>query len=683
MLKSNTTNTFSQCTFSCLLLTCLFFWPFSSARAATAQLSSIYDLLLSDDTPTEDLQFYLSGFDTILTDHPASLSGPRSPKHILSSQDYIALQFHGTPGKPNYYFAQVQTASSIGPITVPLVESDTPGIYRNTQYIYLSDSDGETIISNAPNKYRVRAIDEEIFTATVTSVEGTHTSKSVMVDEGEYGSCGIHIFYSDAEKVAEELNTLKWIGVLQEFKDTAGNPADSDHTPMQNFIKKSTNDATYTLKGESDFLHFTAHGDYDGRLVDNDTYPPISDVIIRPTEISQSQHYTNDVDWIFINACNTLNHFSYNTGLNDWMNVLAGTNRRAHALLGYDEPVSGDLSLNFESFFSRIGSSVAPETILNGFFNAMTDGSFDEPCAMVFHEENLADKFQVITQDSNGNRYRYYWYNTTTDTLNQPPTIVKTADGTIVRSSVDLKAVDTPNLAPVIMRKKAFKTTPEGYRATERHYGLNTLDKDNNGLSEQNQDAFEAEDKGVNALQNAFGPLPRNAYGPQINTLNMQRFQWENAAIPLGEQTAVSQTIRYEHILNGVPVIGDVMAASVSGNRVTKLRGCWHEQIGIKLRLQAGTQLLNATNALEHAVKGLNHAQGSNKTKGVDETVTLNEVKLCYYGFQDSDKNVKTFNPTWQFQFTEGSKRKNIYVDAQTGNLRPDTEINNAMRRIQ
>lgn len=642
------------------------------AMAANNFSPAIYTLLLNEEP---NLNYYLNDYQLELTDYKEAPLRPASPKFVLASTDGVNFEFRGKPGKTNYYFARVKGSNSTSQIAFYMVESSTPGLYRNPRPIRLSDKD-----SMGSSFDTIKFRDEDTLTTTISAAgEGVIASKSIMLDKGEFASCGISIFFSDATRVKNNISALNWVNAgYQEFSDAAGNEANPDHLLMQNFIKDAGDNTA--ANGEADFLHFTSHGDHDGRLVDDDS-PWGEDIIIRPSEINTDQDMNSDLEWVFINACSTLDQDD--TGLDNWMGVLKGTIHPVHGLLGFYEPVSANLSVEIDSFFSRLGSSESPETYLNAFFNAMTSGSSDEPCAMVAHVENIDDTLKVLTQDSSNNQYRYYWYNLSSFIdKSKDDTIIKTADGTSVASKVDLDSFDYKNIKSVILKQKEFSTYPDNYQQTKLKCGmviLNSGDK----IANKNQDEFTALAKAEEALTASFGPLPDDAYGPQSGSLKMQDFTWQdNSALRSNEIVDIARTFKYTHYINGIPVVGDMLAATISGNEVIKLKGNWHEYVSTAATSDItpdNEKILAASVALDYALTGLKSGTDI-KAKNAGSP-TLEEAELCYYGLQN-DSEIKTYLPTWRFRFKENNKLKNVFVDAYSGEIHPDKEIAEAFSRV-
>nr|WP_320009761.1 DUF6345 domain-containing protein [uncultured Desulfobulbus sp.] len=642
----------------------------------TKFLAPIFSLLLTEES---NFTYFLNGYTQKATDYKASLLRPASPKHVLATTDEINFEFTGKPHTSNYYLATVQSSVSESPLSFYLVESGTPGVYRNPLPLRLAETDAldETY-------YLIKFKDEERLTTVISIPEGTSVlESSILLDRGEFASCGISIFFSDATQVYDAMTELSWANAgYQEFNDSAGSVADPDHLPMQNFVKNGGLDlASY---GEADFLHVTSHGDYDGHLYDQDS-PAGLDIILRPTDIDLEYDLNQDVEWLFLNACDALNHAE--TGRDAWMDILTGSPHPLHGLLGFDEAVSADLSVQISSFFARLGATTSPETYLEAFFNAMTDGFFDEPCAMAVHEENINDTLKILTQDSTNNSYRYYWYDVYG--FGEHPTeevLIKTTQGTTLRSQVDLAALAPPVLQPIVLRPTDFAPAPEEYAETTYSGGLVVLDRKSARLGEEAQEPNAALRGAQEELQRVFGLLPEDAQEPEIGILKMQRLTISSATTHSEPAVEIARTIRYSHYLNHIPVVGDILAATISGDTVLKLRGNWHQPVSVKSLATADAgktpePLMTAQAAVEYALSGM--GSGNKGTIKDEEELLLEQAELCYYGLQDTAEGSKTYRPTYRFRFREKNRRKDIYIDAVSGAMHPAKEVSEAMRRIR
>jgi hypothetical protein len=352
-----------------------------------------------------------------LDDWPETSPGAndRSAKHIFGKLDPIYVEVRGLGTDPisqEIIYDAVQVTSECDTSGVPLTLKET-GV--NTAIFNNSLSDGELLyLSTATSQSsgdKIRVIDEEVLTFKLNKDPLCY--RDVMVDRGEYSVCGIHAFFRDATTFKDEMEKSRvdwWQAGCVKYPNNVGGAGNL----MRIFIKNAgSNSADHR---EADFLFYTCHGSSDGYLWDErGLFPGVE--IMRPSDINNDSDWNNDVEWIWADACCTLN--VPGGGYKAWDNALFGLPRPAHMILGYHKVVKGDCRGIIEDFFNHACGHVCgnpPDTIVSSFYHANTDGSEEEPCAIVEHLDNDGDKLKVVTRDTDSTSMKYYWYDTDAET---------------------------------------------------------------------------------------------------------------------------------------------------------------------------------------------------------------------------------------------------------------------------
>ncbi len=332
---------------------------------------------------------------SLLDDWPETATQLRSPKYIFGQDDPIYVEVRNLGIDPDVAetftdIVKVQSESG-GVVELTLKETgpDT-NIFDNItaagELLYLSDVTG----SGAGDEIEI--VDEELlkFSLEIQPDSANYDScYRVMVDRGEYASCGIDVFFHDATKFKSEMDKsrVSWYEVgYQNYSNTTGSdPAE----PMKHFIKNAGLNGSDNL--EADFLFYTSHGTANGDLYDNDS-PGVK--IMGACDIGNASDWNSDVEWIWADACKILNDSG--GGCNAWDDALFGSPRPAHMILGYHWNVGGDQTGEIETFFDY---STENSTIVSSFYHACTDG-WNDPGAIVEHKDNDGDKLKSVTRDT-------------------------------------------------------------------------------------------------------------------------------------------------------------------------------------------------------------------------------------------------------------------------------------------
>jgi len=387
--------------------------PDSRKADTNGQYELIPVELIRDDalrTDDDDLK-------TKLDDWPESGPEPRSPKYLFAQDDNIFVRVTGPQGMGNDKIkVKVTSESDTSGITFDLAEASS-GVYINkspAKPLRLGDK-----TETKSDCVTIKVVDEEVLTFTLI-FNGVDTGKfaDVMVDRGEFASCGINVFYGNSTGDRTTMRTQA-ITNTKLFDVGDGNYPDNvvaQGNAMKTFIKNAGENKAENK--EADLLSVSSHGEPSGDLGDNDsnnshTYTgntcTIGNLtfthgdtfgggrIISPSDISNSADWNNDVEWVMLLSCLQLNPAGGGSG--NWDDALYGNPRRIHAILGAYKPFSGDLRSRLTDFWTDLRDNRA--YIIDAYTKALGSGSNPEPWAYVAVSSNMKDRLKELTRDRN------------------------------------------------------------------------------------------------------------------------------------------------------------------------------------------------------------------------------------------------------------------------------------------
>lgn len=577
-----------------------------------------------------------------LDDWPAETGKLRSPKYIFGKKDSIYIRVKGPAWLGSNLSVRVTSESDTDGVEIDLVE--TNGTYVNDAQRGLLRLGDATVAG--PTNF-IKVVEEDVLTFKL-KVRGCETgyNPDVMVDRGEHAECGISVFFGDAAAFNGEMdaNRVHWWNVgYAQYSDQCASPSDQDYGKMPSFIRSSGTNKANSV--ESDFFLYTCHGDNGGNgvLLDNSGNP-----IMYPSNMANSSDWNNDVEWVWADACSTLS--TNGTGRDGWDDALFGTDRPAHMILGYWQGVGTDIADEIQSFFDYATNM----TIVEAYFHANTEGSFNEPCAIVAHGENASDKLKEVTRDTSSTALRYYWYEQ--DNWNQE-SYAKTlrVRGVDVCLSHALPSNYPSSLAPLVLRQRSIFRKPAHFQQRSRPNGVTVLLRTTADLAlrSQPQDPAVLADT---ALTAALGRIPQDAVVSVTGVLYSVDYQ---RGSPFPPPRVLYRVPQHIHTIDGIPVLGDFLTATVSSSHVAKLAICWHD---LRARKRAETApVSDAISALGVAVLRINPT--ITKTREQPQ-VHLRNAQLVYAALSRTTDPEITYSPAWLFEFVIRGRIYRVVVDA-------------------
>jgi len=132
----------------------------------------------------------------------------------------------------------------------------------------------------------------------------------------------------------------------------------------------------------------------------------------------------------------------------------------------------------------------------------------------------------------------------------------------------------------------------------------------------------------------------------------------------------------YPHAHGAIAIEGDILSAAVAGDRLVKIRVCWHKIVD-QNDLQK-MMVVDVEQSLAAAAESLVEKFGNTRNL----VFKLRQARLCYYGFHDAGKASKLFLPAWHFRFEKDGRLYHKYVNAHTSEaINFELDIANAHRK--
>jgi hypothetical protein len=579
----------------------------------------------------------------------------------------------GPPGLGNSTFdVKVTSESDTTGVTISLDEISA-GVYQNTsaggELLRLADSS-----SQGPVDY-IQVVEEEVLTFTLLVDQAatgcSQCTKSVMVDKGEYAAGGIQVFMADATEFKDEMedDRVNWQRAgYQEFANDVGGAAGN---AMQLFIENGG--ASTANRIESDFMLYTCHGEADGDLIDNDSP---GQRIMQASDIANGSDWNNDAEWVWSDACLTLNVTG--GGRNAWDDALFGAPRPSHMILGYHDDASPDLTGEIDDFFDH-AADASPEDIVDSYLHANTDGLSDEPCAIVEHIDNDGDYLKSPTRDTGDTDLRYYWYDKAENEWNHTDYTKGTL--TLHGVTVDIRT-DLPQkrvqLCPLRASVLVPKKRPVSMKVTESFCGLTTFWKSFTRRPLTVQAADRAEAIALAVLGDLCGGrIPEDAVKVGTGTFYALDFQIGDQ-IALADGVPFGRMLMYRHAYGNIPIEGDILGAAVCAEDVIKVRSCWHTVTG-----EVEAEKKQVSSVMDSLAVGVAHLAA--KWGGQERLqCMLAAAELVYYGFHQAGQEEKIFTPVWRFRFLRGGRGYTCYVDAFANRVIPfDDDMARGMQKVR
>ncbi len=259
--------------------------------------------------PACALLVYRDVFQNLLTDWPEAGGLPRSPRFVFGKVDPITVEVRLKKQLPSPVVVEVINTTSFEQHDVNCdYVSYSNGWYiyrlRSTEYIYLIGSPPAN-----PTGTTFGMVNEEVLHFTVKGSSPPCT-QNWMVDRGEragggavfYGGpigdqtvCRFPQWYENGDHDFDMVNPThdpKKVGIV----DPANFPA------VKAFINNAGENPSDG--GQADILHWSSHGEYDGRLLDNNGIP--SAPLFQP--LKDGKTWDSDVEYVILAACSTLSN---------------------------------------------------------------------------------------------------------------------------------------------------------------------------------------------------------------------------------------------------------------------------------------------------------------------------------------------------------------------------------------
>ncbi|MFC1546712.1 DUF6345 domain-containing protein [bacterium] len=577
------------------------------------------------------------GCSSLLTDWAAANNKPRSPKKIFRDTDGIYCVLSPVDSSISSIQINVKSESDPDGISLTLDKRVGTGL-ANTSALYLSDSSGWNYL---------KVLGEEVITFTYQNIIA-----SVMVDIGQYAAGGINVFYSDVTEFVSGMSSSGFKKIAEKsFSDDTGTWGD-----MKTFIKNSEDSSQLYI--ESDLLMYTCHGYDNGNLYDNN-----GKVIMYPSDIYNYSDWNNDVEWIFSDACSTLDS---SNGRYQWDDALFGSPKPAHMILGYHDPVSADLSNPIYYFTLYLEwDYLVVEAFCQGHWTQ------DEPYAILAHNDNIGDKLTEVTQDSFNTDMKYYWYDGS-DTSSGTYYKSLNIDGTILEIPETESLTQAQKIASIKMKLRAPKIRIKSadMQKVKLKQGTEIFSKPMGVARKSNFLTQDVTKKAKKLIEEIYEGSVSTLSTPQINTAYSLDFV-RGESIDKSKGKPIAQLIKQEQMYNGFPVFGDEVSVVIANDDIIQYKNCIHEV----MKKESDKNILPEEEIVKKLIKYLK--QTIYKT---GETIKIVSKRLGYFGYHEVKKTIKEFLPAWEYKTEKKGRIYTIYIDASNGNIFDKNVIREAMQ---
>ena len=608
-----------------------------------------------------------------LKDWKASAGNLRSPWCILNQQDTIYVKIKGPKGKGNnYYTVRVRNSGwqSGHFVDLPLTEvvyNTKVSVYKNLNHPLRIDNVG-TRTENGTGKHFVCLQDENVVTFKllgpdlVTELGNT----DIMLDRGEFASCGIQLFYNSDRPVVRN-GALTQCNFFDSGDRTYANEIGGPDNPMASFIKNVG--ASRLNDGEADILSVSCHGDTDGLLYDD---RPINQVILNPGNINNNTDWRIDVDWVLLAACSTLN--TQDGGLQAWRHTMQGNPRRVHGILSACRLLDEDLSNQLAGFWTRLKNGAQFKA---AYVMAMSFDGQPQPYAVAYYHGNRFDKLREITADvtagepnidyisidvlgptretnhfrenkSSGLAQTYIAEGKCNISSEIPETPIQELYSEIVGTRRLLFPLKLPNM----------ETCWLGGDGQMQYQGA-TLDA--------NTQASPVEDSIASVNQFIENYFPEEYNRAKLEEINyMHHVSWVN---DVKKDVVTGYTVNYSLCFDNIPIDGDGIRIMIAGSNISA--ASFKSHTNLQAIVMEKSKVLSFVESLRKNIYGIKTDMGIMR----EQECTIKYISLIYMKKANQDIN-KTGDTRMQLAwkcYVEPSgdnrkmKAKFVYIDAVTG----------------
>ena len=615
-----------------------------------------------------------AGKRELLNDWPATLTLPRSPKHILGETDNIYIELPVT-GLGSSFEAQVSSASDSTGIAVAL--NDDLSKYTNrssNRGLRLSTA------SSGPSR-ELQVIDEELVTFTIKHNGSAIGDVDVMLDRAEFASGGIEAFYQNASgdksvvTAAAGARGFFEAGVL----DGANTGAPG---AIRTFVRNAGEDAIEHR--EADLFHISCHGSDDGIFWDDG-----GGVIINPTTHFTPSDWNDDVEWIVAATCSQLNPAG--GGRAAWQSVISS--RGMHGILGAYDPLPADLRGRFTTFWNNINDEPGGRNMsyLEAYRDAMEDAPAC-PWAVLYRDANEEDRLKKVRRDTPGGVILYDAENEpiivncgrgAEKEKNEEKAAAKLVDGGKGRIVANWEKRESGIAA---RRLNEFELSPERIaRLKKRLPGKGNHRRRDGGYSfwkrtattETDLTKEQALELAVELVNRELPELVGNIKFRGVSTRSREAFSGTTGE-SLGKMTT-GYTVSFEVIHDGVPVWRDGMSIGISGNVIDKLMFRYHaisdaenQADEPKAEPQGEPRERKLLDFPEVLAKSINEVK---RQHNFDADYEVLSPRLYYVAPENARgeifKEVSDFRLAWYAQFRHPERRSLVtaWFDAATGEI--------------
>lgn len=636
----------------------------------------------------------------------------------------------GSYAYPNLYIEIDATGGDSGVIDTASLdvtsESDSTGIevsftetgvntnkYQANNPIHLATASNQ-------NNLELKVLDEETL-----SVDGTDGPE---VDRGEVatitGYVGGPYIQSQADGGADAVDEFldKDSGADPYFWWDGGHDR-SENATFDSFIK-DVGDSGFSFP--ADFLFECSHGDGGGigyGISDpNLSFDPNDcgawdggdfGIIHKPgggTPTVESTDWEKDIEWAIFYSCNVLGQQSGGSWDHDawtryWDDALLrnADENNAHGILSSSRLLWVAPTIeHMQDFCEAIKGN--GEKIIDAYMDtaSQTSPTVQWPAAALFHEDNLNDYLNNVTQDTDDASMYYTWFdiythvqgsdtwsssNNNDSQVTGPDSdfvgLVKTANKSLELLNIPSKpglisalADERFNITCKIPAKRPTLSELEVHKESHPgkpldHKNFDKVHFDNKGrikftkklkdrgvlrLSEE-----EAQAETVNFIKQRGGGIPKDAKLRNVISQKVAVFDMKDPS-KSGDEYTRRIFFEYTHSFKGIEIVGGVRGDSilvgVEDDQVARFDRHWRNVIG-----PVGTprQVIPAREALAVALENIHRVIMTPKAS--QYKVPITKIKLFYYGLP-SEEDEQNLIPAWGIRV---EKNKWVYVNAFTG----------------
>jgi hypothetical protein len=441
---------------------------------------------------------------------------------------------------------------------------------------------------------------------------------------------------------------------------------------------------------QASFYHFSSHGGGvsrpngelwgDGTLFNDDQVTMLIDPAAA-NGMNNNTDWNKDVKWVILDSCLNIDYRGAG-GKENWMQALHGNPYPAHGILGAWDSLDADLRAHNQRFWQLLRTQTTAgefTTVPSAYVNAMERTNPPQPWAMMYYATNGSDQVKKMTRDDKGGSISYSFVHiepkpvygrAATEPVNEADTRIDNGRGVIrklaARRSEFANAEEpTKRLVPIDLSTKrpSFATRIEKRSDESMDFSKETSLHVKSNLSKE-----AAIELALGAIRREFPELHPRLKLVSVGSRGEQKF---DATGKMTCNVATGYVVHFKVLAGSLPVSGDYVIVSISGDEIAAIAAKGHAEAGGKSP-RAKTPLLTVDDVWK---KNMDRVK---QELGINSEYEITDYELTYCNPHDpAGKGGLTEAeqiPAWKVRvnpnFAEGKARemKEVWIDAITGN---------------